>query len=174
MKNVRTNDQPLPAFGSAVALLTSWSLNSQYIIFSDELRERTHEQVLFQASSHTQLGQQFYTMQQNKFFERVISRDFWWFYFIVTIGLVHMLFNQLLTQFKLFKPELSFARAFLRGQDWNLENLGDWAKELSPNQTHTHFCLTIFFGDLMAVISTMDHAQHRCFLPRQGEVRSAL
>lgn len=72
-------------------------------------------------------------MQQNKFFERVISRDFWWFYFIVTIGLVYILFNQLLTWFKLFKPELSFARASLSGQDWNLEKSGDWAKELSPN-----------------------------------------
>ena len=38
--------------------LTSLSANSQYIISSDELSERTHEYVLFQASSHTQLGQQ--------------------------------------------------------------------------------------------------------------------
>ena len=69
-------------------------------------------------------------MQQNKFFECVVSRDFWWFYFIVSIGLVYILFNQLLT---CFKPELSFARASLRGEDWNLEKSGDWAKELSPN-----------------------------------------
>ena len=68
-------------------------------------------------------------MQQNKFFERVVSRDFWSFYFIVTAGLVYKLFNQLLTWFKLFKPEMSFAQAFLRGQDWNLEKSGDWVKE---------------------------------------------
>ena len=46
--------------------VTSLSSNSQYIMSSFELTERTHEYVLFQASSQTQLGQQFCKKKQTK------------------------------------------------------------------------------------------------------------
>ena len=46
--------------------VTSLSANSQYIMSSFELTERTHEYVLFQASSQTQLGQQFCKEKQTK------------------------------------------------------------------------------------------------------------
>lgn len=48
------------------AQVTSLSSNSQYIMSSFELTERTHEYVLFQASSQTQLGQQFCNEKQRK------------------------------------------------------------------------------------------------------------
>lgn len=35
-----------------------------------------------------------YHATKHEFFERGVSRDFWWFYFTVSVGLVYILFNQ--------------------------------------------------------------------------------